>query len=369
MFEPRPPPDSTEPDLQGGGLAAERPEAPASILAEAWFDRDPLPRIIISTSGQPFCVVAANGAAAQLFADGAMSPGTPLADLVGEDSALLGLVSAASETPATVELVTGEMEEPKFFLATVAAIAPGLVAASFVDVTERALYIDALKGRNEELDNTNKHLEAQALEMAALAASLESAREILNEEVQRRMQLEGQLRGLVETDALSGTASRRHFLDCLEQELVRAHRFGRLTSLVMLDVDRFKLINDTYGHAAGDMVIEMVGLCCRENIRIGIDIAGRLGGEEFAILLPETDLTGALAAAERLRRRLCSIELAVGDSRIAFTASFGVATTGSEFGELSAKDLLREADAALYEAKHSGRDRVIGVSRPASRVA
>lgn len=155
-----------------------------------------------------------------------------------------------------------------------------------------------------------------------------------------------------ESDELTGLANRRRFLARLEEEISAADRYGISLSLVMLDVDHFKRINDTAGHAAGDAVLRDVADRMLAITR-ACDTAGRLGGEEFGWLLPNTGPNEAAEAAERLRRSFEAATFAAG-RRV--TASFGVATFAS--GDTSA-DLLRRADELLYRAKREGRNRVV----------
>ena len=153
------------------------------------------------------------------------------------------------------------------------------------------------------------------------------------------------------TDHLTGLANRRRFERQLEREVTRTERYTRPFCLLYLDIDNFKQVNDTYGHEAGDEAIRRLALTLQAGTR-GIDLAARIGGEEFAVILPETDFEGGLDVAERLRTSIKEMEIPV-VGRI--TASFGVAefplcaTTGRE--------LISVADAALYEAKRRGRDR------------
>jgi diguanylate cyclase (GGDEF)-like protein len=130
-------------------------------------------------------------------------------------------------------------------------------------------------------------------------------------------------------------------------------------SLLMLDVDHFKRINDTYGHGAGDQVLQAIGKLLRESCRV-YDVPGRYGGEEFCILLPETKIGGTTVVAERIRSRLESTELACGDGRVVVTASIGIAGMDApEVAELlSPAALIDRADRALYSAKTRGRNRI-----------
>ena len=156
------------------------------------------------------------------------------------------------------------------------------------------------------------------------------------------------------TDHLTGLANRRRFERQLEREVARTARHGRAFSLITLDIDHFKRVNDTYGHEAGDDAIKSLARVLQQGTR-GIDLAARIGGEEFAVILTETSLTGAIEVAERLRAALKAVEIPpVGQ----IAASFGVAECPTHAE--TARELLARADAALYEAKREGRDRVAG---------
>lgn len=154
------------------------------------------------------------------------------------------------------------------------------------------------------------------------------------------------------TDHLTGIPNRRRFERHLDREIARWRRYGHSFCLLLMDIDNFKLVNDNHGHEAGDRVLVTVSKILQEGIR-GIDMAARIGGEEFGIILTETDFARGLEVAERLRS---SIREAETPSVGIITASFGVAecpSSGHTQGELQAA-----ADAALYDAKRSGRDRV-----------
>jgi diguanylate cyclase (GGDEF)-like protein len=157
------------------------------------------------------------------------------------------------------------------------------------------------------------------------------------------------------TDHLTGLANRRRFERQLEREVARTLRYGHPFCLLMLDVDQFKLVNDTHGHEAGDEALNRVARTLQEGTR-GIDVAARVGGEEFGIILTETTLQGGIEVAERLRLAIKSVDIPL-VGRI--TASFGVAECPS--GAQTARELVALADAALYDAKRQGRDRVAGM--------
>ncbi len=179
-----------------------------------------------------------------------------------------------------------------------------------------------------------------------------------------RKRLEEELRRQAHTDPLTGVANRRQFLDQAAKELTRQNRYGRPVSLLMLDVDRFKAVNDTYGHAAGDTVLARLAAVCREELRES-DLVGRLGGEEFAVLLPETDAPGARDVAERLRLSIAACETPTAEGVIRFTVSIGVA---AHRAEETLQNTMARADAALYDAKRAGRDRVV-VAAPGAEAA
>jgi diguanylate cyclase (GGDEF)-like protein len=155
------------------------------------------------------------------------------------------------------------------------------------------------------------------------------------------------------TDHLTGLANRRRFERQLEREVARTLRYGHPFCLLMLDIDHFKQVNDNHGHEAGDMAIQCVAKALREGTR-GIDLAARIGGEEFAILLTETNLGGALEVAERLRLAIKGIKV---PPVAQIAASFGVAEC--PLSGQTTRELLAAVDAALYEAKRQGRDRVV----------
>lgn len=159
-------------------------------------------------------------------------------------------------------------------------------------------------------------------------------------------------------DFLTGLANRRYFLECAEQELIRSLRYGSEFSIGMMDVDHFKQINDTYGHKVGDMVLQKLSEISRAVLR-DIDLIGRIGGEEFAILLPETGRDQAMEAAERLRAALAAAKVAMPSGLpLQFNVSLGVATL--EGRDTNIDVLLNQADQALYKAKSEGRNRVCG---------
>jgi diguanylate cyclase (GGDEF)-like protein/PAS domain S-box-containing protein len=177
-----------------------------------------------------------------------------------------------------------------------------------------------------------------------------------NEDITERRLLQEKLEQQANQDYLTGLSNRRHFLEQGEKELARVQRYGEVLSAFMLDIDHFKIINDTHGHKAGDVVLQQLGHILRDTLRT-VDIIGRVGGEEFAILLPETDLKGATEIAERLREKVANSDVILETGlTLHFMISIGVATMKDKGVKLDT--LLNLADMALYQAKKSGRNKV-----------
>jgi diguanylate cyclase (GGDEF)-like protein len=178
--------------------------------------------------------------------------------------------------------------------------------------------------------------------------------------LQRRLaEADARVRELASTDEVTGLRNRRHALERLRDEVARSHRYGRPLSCILFDVDHFKRVNDTLGHAAGDVVLQAVGQAVLEECR-SMDVVARYGGDEFLILLPETDGTAAAALADRLRRSVATLAVMHGGRALGVTASFGVAALDGRGDESPDEpdELLRRADQALYAAKRRGRDAV-----------
>ena len=167
--------------------------------------------------------------------------------------------------------------------------------------------------------------------------------------------LHGEAQKLAITDALTGLYNRRGFFELGQREVERSRRFQRPLVAVMMDVDRFKFINDVYGHPAGDRVLQAVAKRCADNLR-RIDILGRFGGDEFTILLPETDIYRARGVAERVRHCVAATPVPTGDAQVEVSVSLGIARATSATPDLDV--LISRADAAMYLAKQAGRNRV-----------
>ncbi len=157
---------------------------------------------------------------------------------------------------------------------------------------------------------------------------------------------------LATIDGLTGVLVRRRLMERLSDEVSRTRRFGRPMSLILLDIDHFKLINDTHGHLIGDAVLSQVAAVLKDNLRVDIDVVGRYGGDEFGLVLPETDAAGALVVAHRILSLVSEIEV----PGRPVTLSMGVATCPSAGDTVEA--LMARADEALYQVKARGRDGV-----------
>jgi len=178
----------------------------------------------------------------------------------------------------------------------------------------------------------------------------------LEREVERRKAAEAEYRYLANHDSLSGLHNRRYFLEKAGEEMRRGLRYGNPLSLLLVDFDNFKAINDDYGHEAGDKVIVAFGQLCKELMREH-DLVARLGGEEFVVLLPETPMDEAMTVADRLRETFQKLPIEAGPGTLNVTASIGVAEATPEKDSL--QSLINRADGALYEAKQAGRNRIV----------
>ncbi len=160
-------------------------------------------------------------------------------------------------------------------------------------------------------------------------------------------------------DELTGIFNQRYFREALEREISGAERYGHGLALCMIDLDYFKRVNDTHGHLCGDRVLQEFGQLLDESIR-KYDVGCRYGGEEFAVILPDTSLAKAVALCERFRERVMNHEFTYADLTLHITISVGV-TARPASGEITGKQLVDLADKALYQAKSQGRDRVVAI--------
>lgn len=199
-----------------------------------------------------------------------------------------------------------------------------------------------------QLSERQKHI------LAGLAGQVMSLIELRAHERTLKEALE-RAEFLASTDVLTGLQNRRMLFERLNQEVARSRRYKTPLSAVLVDLDHFKLINDTHGHAAGDLVLKNVGQAIGKSVRT-VDIAARYGGEEFCILLPQTGLDGAMSFAEALCKKLGELTHNFDGKQLTVTASVGVASTQSS--PCDASNLINTADVALYASKDGGRNRV-----------
>jgi len=173
---------------------------------------------------------------------------------------------------------------------------------------------------------------------------------------ERLQETKRQLEEISVRDGLTHLFNRRYIEECLYQEFDRVRRYGGRLSVIILDVDHFKYINDTYGHPTGDTVLIHLAEILRNNLRAS-DIAGRYGGEEFALILPNTDPPGALTLTQRIRETIADQPAWHGETQVPFTVSVGISGLTDHVADPEA--LVKNADLALYQAKAGGRDRAV----------
>lgn len=171
-----------------------------------------------------------------------------------------------------------------------------------------------------------------------------------------------ELSQLVRTDSLTGLANYRYFILALEQEMERTRRSGQPITLIMLDIDHFKRVNDDWGHEIGNQALIHIAKLMLQSVR-KLDIPCRYGGEEFAIILPNTDLAASIPVAERLRQSIADTPLVVGDKTLHLSASLGIDTFDT-VEEVHAEELVQRTDHYLYQAKQEGRNCVRHASLP-----
>lgn len=179
-------------------------------------------------------------------------------------------------------------------------------------------------------------------------------------DIRERKAMELELQKLANTDTLTGLNNRRHFYELANTELARTRRFKTPLSLLMIDIDHFKIINDTHGHAMGDTVLQHLANLMKSSLR-GMDITARLGGEEFAILLPHTASAQATELAEKIRQKIAGESMPNPQGNdVKFTVSIGVDEWRE--GDTDLDTLIKRCDIAMYQAKNSGRNRVVQFS-------
>ena len=232
---------------------------------------------------------------------------------------------------------------------TLIRVAPGMILSSdaVLSSEERRLISEILEvvRQADEQDDRIRGLEEQIGALAADNMKLAVQNQLLSEASAR--------------DSLTGLYNRWYVIDKIESEINRSLRNGSPMALMMLDIDHFKNVNDTYGHTAGDQVLQIVARLLKESCRV-YDVPGRYGGEEFCLVLPDIALPSTPAVANRIRQRLETTPMDVTGASLVVTASIGIAGLDATTRDpvLSPAALIDRADHALYEAKHQGRNRV-----------
>lgn len=196
---------------------------------------------------------------------------------------------------------------------------------------------------------------SRAIELKGEAALVTVVRDITEHK-----KIQEYLHKIANTDALTGIGNRRYFLEQGKNEFARAVRYHQTLSLIMMDIDKFKSINDTYGHDIGDLALQSLTDICVKTLREN-DVFARLGGEEFAAVLPSTGIDGALQLSERLRENIHNMVTPSAKGDIQFTASMGVTEVKFDDDNEDIESMLNRADKGLYQAKITGRNRVISV--------
>ena len=232
---------------------------------------------------------------------------------------------------------------------TLIRVAPGLILSSDTALTsdERRLIseiLDVIRHADQQSDRI-RNLEEQIGKLASDNMHLAVQNQVLSDASAR--------------DSLTGLYNRWFVIDKIESEINRSLRNGSPMALLMLDIDHFKNVNDTYGHTAGDHVLQVVARLLKESCRV-YDVPGRYGGEEFCLLLPDIALPSTPTVAERIRHRLETTPVDVTGVPLVVTASIGIAGIDAGMTDpiLSPAALIDRADRALYQAKHQGRNRV-----------
>lgn len=204
-------------------------------------------------------------------------------------------------------------------------------------------------------DSQQKELKQVAVELTHKAGLLAATLDTLHQEIAQRKMLESELRRHASIDALTGVYVRRAIMELGELEVKRMERSGEHLVVLMLDLDHFKSINDNYGHAAGDEALRMFVRVCQENLR-EVDLLGRVGGEEFVVIMPNTEINDAFAIARRILDKVSVSEVTNETYSFGMTVSIGLSAANSGFQSFDA--ILARADKALYAAKRTGRNRI-----------
>ncbi len=238
-----------------------------------------------------------------------------------------------------------------------------LLIVPFFNSSEVSGCLELISGCPRRFDDADYHLVAliaghlsSCLRSLSVKEALAEANSHLKERDRQLTLLNRKLAQLAQTDEATGLFNKRRLLEQLDAEIARARRYGDVLSCLMIDIDHFKDVNDSFGHQAGDQILCEMGALLKKSVRV-TDFVARYGGEEFMILLPRTGRAGAYQAAENLRKRIKTHAFSAANAWLHLAVSIGIGCC-TKFDELSSQDVILTADSALYRAKHEGRDRV-----------
>ena len=321
------------------------PRVELEFFRQLWQKSDD-PFWLCACAGEDFVLTAVNPAEEAICAD--FQPGASLRAILGHDEDADQLLSGYFECRNSGQTVKFRQQplfqgEERLFETLLVPVTNAQGEVTHICGTARDLTAFLVAQRS--LEELNHQLE---LRVAERTEALNRA----NSELRETNQV---LEKLAASDSLTELANRRSFIEQADAEVRRAQRYGHPLALQMLDIDHFKSINDHFGHAAGDEVLRRLADVLRANLRHN-DLAARIGGEEFVILLPETQLEDAAQHAERLRMAIAELRIPFEQSTLNITVSIGVAAL--DHGELSPEPMLMRADSGLYRAKQDGRNRV-----------
>lgn len=219
-------------------------------------------------------------------------------------------------------------------------------------------FSESFNGMVRDLDQTHSDLTKEIEIHKQTQKNLQHAKEKTEKLAQELKDSNKQLKEMAYRDGLTGLYNHRYFKDLIAHELNRSERYKNPLSIIMLDLDHFKKINDGFGHPVGDIVLKEVSKAIQNSIR-SCDIAARYGGEEFIVVLPETQLEKAMVVAERLRKTVEGLPITANNSSINVTISGGLTSYIATKSKKETSDIISEADNALYHAKKNGRNRII----------
>jgi diguanylate cyclase (GGDEF)-like protein len=283
-------------------------------------------------------------------------------DMIPVDNGIAGSVMR-STTPLWIPDTHASRRRRKFFGESMPVFARSIMVLPFSIMGRAVGCLKMLSNSPNRFDEMEYHLGlliaahlSSSLENVLTRQELSTANARLRDHDQRLTQLNEQLQQQAHLDEATGLFNKRRLFEQLGMEVARARRYGEVFSCLMVDIDDFKRVNDTYGHQAGDEILRQTGDFLRRTLRV-TDFIARYGGEEFTIILPRTNSAGAYRAAENLRSKMMSHSFVIPAANIRLTVSIGV-TCCTSFGHLDAQQIIGQADIALYRAKRSGKNQV-----------